>query len=70
MLLFKNCEELSFQAKSAIFFLQMMQNNVSHPKLEIINYIIILIFSEEFSCLSKHAFMCRLLRTKFLDIVF
>ena len=46
MLLFENCRELSFRVKAAICALQIMENSTSHPKSQIINYIIIWTFFE------------------------
>ena len=54
-----------FSSKVCKFIvLQIIQNSTSHPKLLIINYIIIRIIFEGFTCWSKHAFMWRLQKTE------
>ena len=51
-------------------FCKLCKINISRTKSQIINYIIIWIFFEDFSCWPKHGFICRLQRIEFLDIVF
>ena len=70
MLLFEIAENWVFKWSLQIYVLQIMQNNTSHPKSLIINYIIIWIPFEGFHCCSKHALMWRVFRHNLLMVSF
>ena len=66
----KIAENWVFKQILQFLFCKLCKINISRTKSQIINYIIIWIFFEGFSCWPKHGFICRLQRIEFLDIVF